>query len=74
MKKYTSSEAAKLIGCSRMALYRWICEGRIQAPLISAGHTRVYWSLADIRRVRAARKKFEDYALDKRRHGGKPCS
>jgi len=57
-KQFTTGEACALIGCSRVALHRWICDGKIKPPEIPAGRTRVYWSLADIEAVRLARKAF----------------
>jgi excisionase family DNA binding protein len=58
MKKYTSSEAAKLIGVTRMSLYNWVRWGRIQAPPIPPGRKRPRWTVADIERVKSARKRF----------------
>lgn len=58
MKKYTTGQACALIGCSRVALHRWICDGKIKPPSIRPGCTRVYWTDADIQSVRLARKAF----------------
>jgi predicted site-specific integrase-resolvase len=57
-KHFTAGKAAKLIGCSRMALFNWIREGRIQPPPIPAGRKRPRWTVEDIERVKSAREKF----------------
>jgi len=57
-KLFTTGEACKKIGCSRVSLHNWICSGRIQAPSVQPGRTRVLWSAEDIENVRIARKHF----------------
>jgi len=52
--KYTTPEAAKLVGVSRQTLQAWV-KGRMIPPpeLIEIGHVSVrLWSTADIQRAR----------------------
>ena len=54
MKKYSTVEAAKLVGVSRDTLHRWIREKRVAVPPAeSFGAFRVrLWSEADIERLK----------------------
>jgi len=58
MKRYSISEAARLLGIHRATLHRWICEGVIPEPIAEdiAGARIRYWTedgLAKLKEYRA---------------------
>ncbi len=59
MKRYSSSQAAKLIGVTLRTLQTWIMDGKVKAPRLSTvGGVKVrLWSKADIARIRKARRR-----------------
>ncbi len=59
MKRYSSSQAAKLIGVTLRTLQTWIREGKVKAPKLSTvGGVKVrLWSKADVERIRKAKQK-----------------
>ncbi len=59
MKRYSSSQAAKLIGVTLRTLQTWIGDGKVKAPRLSTvGGVKVrLWSKADIARIRKAKQK-----------------
>lgn len=59
MRKFSTSEAAKMLGLYRPNLQRAMAEGRVPAPpLVSVGGVKVrLWSDKDVERARKALKK-----------------
>jgi len=59
MKKYSISEAARLLGVHRVTLHRWIGEGAVPEPIAEdvAGARLRYWTedgLAKLKEYKAA--------------------
>jgi predicted DNA-binding transcriptional regulator AlpA len=60
MKKYSVTEAAKLVGVSRTSAYRWIQQKVVPAPLteVIAGVTITYWTEKELAAVRAYKESW----------------
>jgi excisionase family DNA binding protein len=59
-KYYSTGDAAKAVGISRVTLQAWIAKGKITAPEAQDfGKVRVrLWTLADIARLREQKRKI----------------
>lgn len=70
-RTYSTAEAAKTIGISRVTLQRWLISGRVKEPKkVAAGGVEVrIWTDADVERVR--KFKLENY---RKGRGRKPQS
>jgi excisionase family DNA binding protein len=57
---YTTTEAAKAAGISRVTLQTWISTGDVRAPRVQlvAGRAKRLWSEADVERLRRKREKI----------------
>lgn len=58
MKRYSSSQAAKLIGVTLRTLQNWISDGKVKVPKLSTvGGVKVrLWSKADMDRIHKTRR------------------
>jgi excisionase family DNA binding protein len=57
-KTYTTREAAKAVGITRVTLQRWITAGKIRAPRtrLVKGVAKRVWSEEDVSRLRKAKE------------------
>lgn len=59
-RKWTTREAASIVGISRITLQRWIASRKFEAPkatLMGARGVR-FWSVADIAMLRAVKQRI----------------
>jgi len=69
MKKYSISEAAKLIGVNKATVYRWIQRKVVPSPLteVIAGVHITYWTDAELIKLREYKKQsYRGKGIDRR--------